>query len=197
MIKATWMAAVFAVAATVQLAVPVGMIVQREATLRQGRAYKFRTRPVDPSDAFRGRYVWLGFEQDHAPWHGDALPVQGRKAYALIEESRDGYAVVQALTAKPPTTGEYLEVRVGYPGWGTNSGSTYFTLPFDRYYMEEGKAPAAERAYWQHQNRRGQTNENTYAVVRIRNGDSVLENLYVGGKPIAELRHADAADRGK
>ena len=75
---------------------------------------------------------------------------------------------------------------MSYWGWGTNSGSVYFTMPFDRYYMEETKAPAAERAYWQ-SNRRGQTNQNAYAVVRIRNGESVLENLYVAGQPIAEF----------
>jgi uncharacterized membrane-anchored protein len=184
--KARWILAVFAVVAAVQLAVPVAIIAKREATLRHGRAYKFRTRPIDPYDAFRGRYVWLGFEQDHAPWRGEAAAVGGSKAYASIQEGRDGFAVVREVSAQPSASGDYVEVRVGYPGWGTNAGSVYFTLPFDRYYMEETKAPAAERTYWRHQNTRGQTNQNTYAVVRIRHGDSVLENLYVGGKPIAE-----------
>jgi uncharacterized membrane-anchored protein len=190
--KARWMAAVFAIVAVVQLDVPVAMITSREATLRHGRAYKFRTRPIDPYDAFRGRYVWLGFEQDHAPWRGETTAVAGTKAYAFIQEGPDGFAMVREVRAQPPADGEYLEVRVGYPGWGTNSSSVYFTLPFDRYYMEETKAPGAERAYRQHQNTRGQTNQNTYAVVRIRHGDAVLENLYVGGKPIAEALYENA-----
>ena len=190
--RARWILAVFAVVAAVQLAVPVAIIAKREATLRRGRAYKFRTRPIDPYDAFRGRYVWLGFEQDHAPWRGEAASVGGSKAYASIQEGPDGFAMVREVRAQPPADGEYLEVRVSNPGRGTNAGSVYFTLPFDRYYMEETKAPAAEHAYRQHQNTRGQTNQNTYAVVRIRHGDAVLENLYVGGKPIAEALHENA-----
>ena len=184
--KGGWMLAVFAIVATAQLAVPVGMIAKREVILRHGRAYKFRTRPVDPYDAFRGRYVWLGFEQDHALWRAQNDAVRGKKAYALVEEGTDGFAVVRGVRPQPPAAGEYLEVRVNYWGWGTNSGSVHFTMPFDRYYMEETKAPAAEQAYWQG-NRRGQTNYNAYAVVRIRNGESVLENLYVDGHPIAEF----------
>jgi len=181
--KPRWILAVFAVVAAAQLAVPVGMIAKREATLRYGRAYKFRTRPVDPYDAFRGRYVWLGFEQDHAPWRASHGAIHGTKAYALIEEGTNGFAAVREVMSQPPAAGEYVEVRVSQ--WGWNSGPVYFTLPFDRYYMEETKAPAAERAYWQ-SNRRSQTNLTTYAVVRIRNGESVLENLYVDGQPIAE-----------
>jgi hypothetical protein len=30
-------------------------------------------------------------------------------------------------------------------------------------------------------------NDNTYAVVRIKSGEAVLENVYVDGKPIAEF----------
>jgi uncharacterized membrane-anchored protein len=191
--KTRWILAAFVVVAAVQLAVPAAMIAKREVTLRHGRAYKFRTRPIDPYDAFRGRYVWLGFEQDHAPWRGEAAAVGGSKAYASIQEGPDGFAVVREVRAQPPADTEYLEVRVGYPGWGTNSGSVHFTLPFDRYYMEETKAPAAERAYRQHQNTRSQTSQNTYAVVRIRHGDAVLENLYVGGKPIAEALHENTS----
>jgi uncharacterized membrane-anchored protein len=185
--KARWLLPVFALVAAIQLVVPAGMIVRHAATLRYGRVYKFRTRPVDPYDAFRGRYVWLGFEQDHARWRGETDRIYRQKGYGRVEEGSDGYAVIRELTPKPPSTGDWLKVEVLYPGWGTNIGSTYFRLPFDRYYVEEAKASKAEKAYWQHQNRRSQTNENTYAVIRIWNGESALEDLYIGGKPIAEV----------
>ena len=191
--KARWLLPVLAVIAAIQLAVPVGMIVRRSTTLRFGRAYKFRTRPVDPYDAFRGRYVWLGFEQDHARWRGEIERVYRQNVYGRVEEGPDGYAVIRELTPKPPATGDWLKVEVLYPGWGTNANSTFFRLPFDRYYVEETKAPKAEKAYWQHQNRRGQTNETSYAVIRIRNGESALEDLYIGGKPITEVLRETAA----
>lgn len=56
--------ALLVVLAAAQLAVPASMIVQRETVLTQGRVYKFKTAPVDPVDAFRGRYVALRFEEE-------------------------------------------------------------------------------------------------------------------------------------
>ena len=54
----------------VQTAVPLSMIARREFTLRNGRVYKFKTAPVDPYDAFRGRFVAL------------AVPTTGPHCYA-------------------------------------------------------------------------------------------------------------------
>ena len=178
--------AVFIAVAIAQVIVPVGMIARRETTLRLGRTYKFRTAPVDPYDAFRGRYVWLGYEQNRARWSGESVPGSSRTAYALVEEGRDGFAVINQVMPQPPKSGDYVKVGRVYRDWQTNS-VVHFTLPFDRYYMEETKAPKAEHAYREHLNRRGQTNDNTYAVVRIKSGEAVLENVYVDGKPIAEF----------
>jgi uncharacterized membrane-anchored protein len=179
--------AVFAVVAIVQVAVPVAMIAQRETTLRLGRPYKFRTAPVDPYDAFRGRYVWLNFEQNQARWNGTTEPTGRSRGYAIVEEGRDGFAVVREIGSQPPPSGDYVKVDRVYRGWGTNSIMANFRFPFDRYYMEETKAPAAERAYREYSNRRGETNHNTYAIVRIKGDDAVIENLYVEGQPIADF----------
>jgi hypothetical protein len=52
--------------------------------------------------------------------------------------------------------------------------------------MEEQIAPAAERAYRQN-NRWGQTNTTAYALVRIRDGRAVIENVFIGDKPISQV----------
>ncbi len=57
-------------------------------------------------------------------------------------------------------------------------------LPFDRFYMEEAKAPAAEAAYREH-NRKGA--QDAYVIVRVLEGAGVIEDLYVGGKPIEDV----------
>ena len=180
-----WPRVALVVVAVAQLAAPVTMILQHEMILRTGRAYKFRTRPVDPSDAFRGRYVQLGFEQDHAPRqvHDEVQP--GREWFARVADGPDGFAVIQEVAAACPTQGDYFKVKETWRGWGTNAGSVYFTLPFDRYYLEETKAPKAEQTY-REQNRRNPTNGNTYAVVRIKNGNAALADLYVADKPIRD-----------
>jgi len=179
--------AVFTLVAIAQVMVPTWMIARQQMILREGRTFKFRTAPVDPYDAFRGRYVWLRYEQDHARWNGEIEAARRSTAYAIIEEGQDGFAVIREVGLRPPKSGNYLKVEDVYRGWGTTAGVVHFTLPFDRYYMEETKAPTAERAYWEHSNRRGQTNYNTYAVVRIKDGDAVMENLFVDGQPIARF----------
>ena len=180
-----WLVAALVVVAAVQVAVPVTMILQREAILRNGRAYKFQTQPVDPYDAFRGRYVQLAFEQNHAPWHSHDEWQYGMELFASVEEGTNGFAVIREIAPVRPEQGDYLKVATTHRGWGKDANSVYFTLPFDRYYLEETKAPQAEKMYREH-NRRNFTNSNTYAVVRIKDGDAALADLYVAGKPIRD-----------
>jgi hypothetical protein len=49
--------------------------------------------------------------------------------------------------------------------------------------MPEDLAPRAERAYAEHSRRSGR---DAYIEVRLRSGVAVIEDLYVGGKPIRE-----------
>ena len=58
-----------------------------------------------------------------------------------------------------------------------------FQPPIDRYYMPEEKAPRAETLYRAH-NFRGRAD--AYVIVAIKDGNPVVKNLYVGGKPVEE-----------
>jgi len=181
--KTRWLVLLFVVVAAVQVAVPVTMILQRKTILRYGRTYKFRTRPVDPADAFRGRYVQLGFEQNHAPCHAPVEFQPNMELFARVADGADGFAVISEVAPTRPAQGDYVKVRL--TGWPKDHADVYFTLPFDRYYLEETKARQAEKTYWEH-NRRNQTNTDTYAVVWINGGDVTLADLVVGGKPIRD-----------
>ena len=172
----------FIAVATVQLAVPVSQIWQHEEILRTGRAYKFRTAPVDPYDAFRGRYVALGFDGTAAPVRAGDLLKYRQSAYARITEGADGFARFPELSVAPPADGDYVRVECI---WGSPTNMN-FRLPFDKFFMEESAAPRAEQAYWQLGNRRGQTNTTTYAVVRIKGGRGVIEDLYLNGQPVRQ-----------
>jgi uncharacterized membrane-anchored protein len=176
----------FCIVALVQCLVPAGMIARREFTLRYGRAYKFRTAPVDPYDAFRGRYVWLAYEQDHARFSGRSgdVSIHG-SGYGAIRQGADGFAVIDQVSLEPPKTGDYINVVQLYPDWKTKS-IVHFRLPADRFYMEETAAPEAERVY-RERNRWSDTNHTTYATIRIRNGEAVLENLFIDDRPISEF----------
>ncbi len=58
--------ALFGAVALLQIGVAGSMVWQHATTLTAGRVWKFRTAPVDPVDAFRGRYVALRFAAEES-----------------------------------------------------------------------------------------------------------------------------------
>jgi len=165
----------------IQIVTPLSMIGKREAVLKNGKQFKFKTAPVDPFDAFRGRYVALRIESDSVPNPGNTKFDHGQKVYAHITKDRQGFATFSTVTTKRPYVADYLITTVRY---AYSKDKVFLDMPFDRYYMEEEAAPAAERAYRQHSRRKP---KDAYITVRIKSGFAVLEELYVGGKPILEF----------
>ena len=170
----------FALVAAAQLAVPVWMIVSHEQVLRTGDVFKFRTAPVDPYDAFRGRYVSVRINQDNFAVPAGAQWKRGQEVFAVIETGTNGFSKLSGLRATQPEGSPYLAVRVSQ----IYGQTAYVRVPLDRYYMEESLAPAAEKAYREH----SRTSErNAWITVRVRDGDGVIENLWIDGTPIHEF----------
>jgi len=169
-----------------QLIVPASMIGKREAALRAGTAYKFKTAPVDPHDPFRGRYVALNFDERTGQL-ADGHIEQGKKIYVKVYEGDDGFAKLGRVSVAHPEEGDYIKVRAQYAATGPADISV--ELPFNRYYMNEKKAPEAERAYFA--NSRG-TNRNTFAIVKVLDGMAVTEGLYIDGIHVRD--YLDAKD---
>ena len=67
-----------------------------------------------------------------------------------------------------------------------SNGETKITVdyPFDRYYMQEFKAPAAETAYVEAQ---WDTTKVAYSLVRIKEGTAVLKDVLIDGVPIKDM----------
>lgn len=175
----------------VQLAVPFSMIRDRENTLRNGELFKFKTRPIDPADPFQGRYVWLGYKDDYIPWpEGQKTDLKYKESvYVILETDSEGFAKLTDWNRIRPTEGHYLKTR--YMGirsdWDRDiehriHKGLRFDLPFDRFYMEETKAPRAEVLA-----RVATRTTNCWAEVRILEGKAVLEDVMVGGQSIREL----------
>jgi uncharacterized membrane-anchored protein len=167
-----------------QAAAPLSMILSRELTLRTGAVYRFESQPVDPYDAFRGKFVRLGFGTTRLPtpvgfadWPDDA---QRRPLYVTLGTNDQGFAVLTAASPERPVEGDYLGIK----RWHRNGTNLSVTLPMDRYYMNEQLAPEAERAYRTFA-RDGE--REAYAVVRVRRGRVVIESLNVGELPIEEF----------
>jgi uncharacterized membrane-anchored protein len=156
------------------------MIIKRESVLKNGEQFKFITAPVDPYDAFRGKYVALRIAKDNVPVTGGTLFNNGQSVYAHIAVDTQGFARLTNVTTTKPKGVPYIQVNVRY----TSRDKVYLDLPIDRYYMEENSALLAERAYIEH-NRRDK--QDAYVLVRVKDGFVVIEGLYVGGKRVEDV----------
>ena len=175
----------------VQLAIPFSMIQGREKILREGKRFRFRTQPIDPADPFQGRYVSLRFEDDYIPWPEERKSELHYKEpiYALIEVDQDGFAHFTGWSKNIPATGAFLQTRHLWEKYNRSTDSSppqyegfFIKLPFDRFYMDEAKAPRAEILA-----REATRATNCWAEVSILDGKAVLEDVMAGGQSLREL----------
>jgi uncharacterized membrane-anchored protein len=174
-----------------QLAVPLQMIRDRENTLKNGTLFKFQTRPIDPADPFQGRYVWLAYEDDYIPGpkREDTDLRHRESVFVTLDTGPDGFAKLSDWSRTRPKSRHYLKLRFkgNRTAWNpetkkrTHKGLR-FDLPFDRFYMEEGKAPQAEKLA-----REATRNTNCWANVRILNGKAVVEDVFAEGQSLRIL----------
>lgn len=170
----------FAIMAFLQIATPLAMIWKHEKILTGGRAFKFRTAPIDPFDAFRGRYVALGLEQNKVTLPEGMSVKHGDKVCVSVTTGEDGFARLSGLGKYPPVGLSYIKAKVGY----ISNKDVFLDMPLDRYYMEEEAAKLAETVYSRHSSA---GKRNAYIIVRIKDGDVAIEGLYIGDVPIEEV----------
>lgn len=175
----------------VQLAVPFSMIQKKESILRNGEVFRFKTRPIDPADPFQGRYVRLWFQDDYIPWMKDHEHDLKRNEpiFAIIEVDNDGFVYFTDWSRERPATGHYLKTR--YTGarrdWNSQNRTSDYrglrvALEFNRFYMDEAKAPRAEKLA-----REATRNTNCWASVRIFEGEPALEDVFAEGQSLRDL----------
>lgn len=179
--KAKYIFGIFVLVALLQASAPLKMIYDSESTLRDGVKYKFKTQPIDPTDPFRGKYITLSF--DIEDWSAkDTAWVSNEKVYVYIEKDKDGFAKVKEVLHEAGGEGDYFTAEVIY--YYDYDKTLRLTFPFNRYYMEEGKALEAEKAYQRHSVRKN--TKPAYALVAVKDGNSVLEDVIVDDIPIRD-----------
>jgi uncharacterized membrane-anchored protein len=179
-----------------QLAAAYSLIRSREKVLREGELFRFQTRPIDPADPFQGRYVRLGIRQDYVPLDKQSVEEipEMSTVYAVLDTDDDGFARFIRLERDRPTDGHYLKTR--HRGWRTEwDGETQsqrhlgsrIAIPFDRFYMDEAKAPLAERIALE-----STRTTNCWVEVRVLNGHAVIEDVYAEGQSLRDLAAREA-----
>lgn len=172
---------VFILLAIAQIIVPAKMVFDSESTLSSGKEYRFRTAPVDPLDYFRGKYVSLSFRE--VTWETrDSVSMEyGDEVFVVLGTDGSGYAVIRDIVMEEPEAVDYVRATIVSKDPAFNYYKVTIEYPFNRFYMDEFKALDAELAY-----REATTVSDAYAVVRVKDGNAVIDDVILDGKTIKE-----------
>ncbi|MGZ2369456.1 class D beta-lactamase [Ancylomarina sp. YFZ004] len=172
---------VFILVALVQLYIPGKMILDSEGVIDSGIAYKFKTAPVDPTDPFRGKYITLRYKDNSLEVENESDWISGEEIYVILRMDKDGFAKIKFISKEAPEYKvDYFKAKIR----SVSSNQVRISYPFNRYYMEESKAEAAEKAYRRSQ---ADTRKLTYALVSIKDGEVVLQDVLIDGVSIKDI----------
>jgi hypothetical protein len=162
-----------------------------ETTLAHGERFLFRAAPVDPYDPFRGRYLSIAVEPRtmEVP-EEEASPEYGEMRWVALSVDADGFARFSGFTDESaPGPKIRAKIHPVYPK--VTPARVAVEPPFSRFYVNEKLAPEADAAF-QAAVQGGK--KAAHLAVRIKDGEGVIEELYIEGKPILEyLEEARAA----
>ena len=170
----------FSVLVILQIATPASMILKRESVLKHGQEFRFKTAPVDPYDAFRGRYVALRIEDNEVIRPAGIKLIPEQKVYAHITVDEYGVAHISSISISRPSAQAYILAKV----WYVDGNKVRLSFPIDRYYMEETAAPRAERFYRDHSS---QKKQDAYVTVKVKDGFAVVNGLHIGENRIEDM----------
>lgn len=173
----------FFLIACIQLYVPAKMIYDQEDVLRTGKQFKFKAAPIDPNDPFRGKYITLRFDATNFKVQNGKDWVQGEEVFVLVEPAETGFVKISSvLKDKPANESNFVKATISYID--EINSTLLINYPFDRFYLEESKAQAAEDMY------RESIIDSTqiaYALVNIKEGEAVIRDVMIDGVSISNL----------
>jgi len=171
------------IAFLMQWFIPLNMIMQQETILQEGTPFKFKTQPIDPNDPFRGKFVVLNYVADRVVVTDGQLWFPGEPVFVSIRADASGFAeIAQIGKVAPIDEKDYVKAEIASV-WGNDPVTVRIKYPFERFYMEETKAPKAEamfRDLWQ------DSTISVYGLVVVNEGKAALEDVLVDGVSIRE-----------
>lgn len=163
---------------------PYTMIKGQEQILQEGTSYRFKPRPIDPVDAFRGKFVVLSYEglnRDYPNAKEDFH--RGQILYLPIAKDEEGYAYFSSVETTVPESGDYLSTTCS----SLSSNKIWLEVPenMSRYFLNESIAPEAERFYnLLNRQNTGADSVFVYVDTKIKDGKILLEQLYFKDQPV-------------
>jgi len=173
---------VFVLVAITQLAVPAKMILDQESILQNGKAFKFKVAPIDPTNPFRGKYITLYFDENRFKVIGDTLWAYNEPIFVELTVNENGFAKIKNVSKTMPQSGDFFKAKAQY--YYRGDSTLMVDYPFHEYYMEESKAPEAERRY---NETARDTTQRAYALVKVFQGEAALVDVLINDKSSKDL----------
>ncbi len=166
---------------------PAQMVFNSENLLKDGLLYKFKPVPVDPYDAFRGRYVSLRYNMNSIKQSNPENDFfSGDIAYVQIEKDSTGFAYYAKAFNEKPDIDNYIECTVS----GLGKDEIYLRIPenLTLYYMNEKLAPLAEEYYRTLSRTQSQIPEQllVHVNVRLKRGKAMIEEMYFENQAVGD-----------
>ena len=180
---------VFVLMVLAQLLAPLKMIFDKEKILAEGKLFKFRTAPIDPNDPFRGKYITLNYAASSFVVDSAEDWNTSQTAFVVMDADEKGFVSIRnVLKEYPGDEYDCVQAKVAYVTMKKDSQTVQQELnleyPFERFYMEETKAPLAESMFWEMAR---DTTKTTYALVSIRQGKAVIKDVFIGESSLRSL----------
>jgi len=125
----------FVLAVAIPVLILLAMTIKPVATVVLGQEILLKTQAVDPTDLFRGDYVYLKFEIASIPKSQVSLPIDQRNVYVSLKQEGK-YYVVDEVNADKPKQGIYLKGKIQDPYTGNGEYEIDYSL--DKYFVEQG-----------------------------------------------------------
>ncbi len=179
----------FVVVMIAYLWVPISTITQQEKVLKQGATYVFKPQPVDPYDAFRGRFIWVNVPvQDFKIPEDEPLFSNAQKAYLYLARDSAGYAFFEGISHYAPADRDYVQVQVSYVNEERREVHVMLPSSIQKYYLNEKLAPLAEQKYFEllRTNSQNLDSVGVKLEVKVLKGRALMETVYFNDQKIED-----------
>lgn len=162
----------------------IGMAIPPTMTSMNGEEIRLQTKPVDPTDLFRGSYVTLAYDIETVlpsqlsdtvtkkmtnKVEGDFITV-----YVQLTKGNDGIHIIKNIVAKQPVSGIYLKGTLQVPyEWELiepKEESYFIQYHLNNYYAPGKIAKKIETTT---------STKPAIAIIKVKNGQAILTDIEI------------------
>ncbi|MGR6899500.1 GDYXXLXY domain-containing protein [Rummeliibacillus sp. BSL5] len=188
MLKSNWKKLI---AFSLPILILIGMSIPPFLTITTGNTIKLETRPVDPTDLFRGDYVRLNYKaeevniskldkelKDYFKVNNSSFYDKPVVVYSVLEKNENGMDIVKKVVKDQPEEGIYLKGEINYFPLNSSNGPdnqvVEINYQLDKFFVPENTGKDLENAISQPANK-----TSAIATIKVRKGHAILDKVEI------------------